>query len=499
MTTLASLLALAGASAQADLPQIPYEFRAAWVATVDNIDWPSKRTLTTAQQQAELVAIFNKAQELNLNAIVFQIRPSADALYESKIEPWSEYLTGQQGRAPNPRWDPLQFAIDEARKRGMELHCWFNPYRALHPAQKGPLAPNHIGVTHPHLAKKYGRYLWMDPGEPVVQQRSLAVMMDVVRRYDIDGVHIDDYFYPYKSYADGADFPDGPSWQRYRAGGGRLSRDDWRRKNVDDFIERLYGEIKKEKRWVKFGISPFGIYRPGHPPEVKAGFDQYTELYADALKWWERGWCDYYAPQLYWQIGSPQPYPALLNWWADKNKTGRHLWPGNFTSQAIAPPTGRGWPGKEIVDQIVLTQRHPGATGNIHFSMKALMQDAGGVATQLKNGPYRNPAFIPASPWLGRSAPPVPRVRTNVARPRADGGFEWVLELEPRAAEMRGYAINVGYSDGGRVRWGVWRPAAQDTFTLGRDASGVPARVALVGFDRFGNASEPLVVNVPNP
>ncbi|RYG69763.1 hypothetical protein EON77_14425, partial [bacterium] len=255
---------------------MPREFRGVWVATVDNIDWPSRRNLSTAQQKAELLHILDVAQSMNLNAVIFQVRPSADALYPSKYEPWSEYLTGLQGRAPNPRWDPLEFACREAHARGLELHCWFNPYRAKHPAQKGPLARNHIAVTNPAVVKTYARYLWMDPGERRVQERSLNVMLDVVRRYDVDGVHIDDYFYPYQEKNSAGrliPFPDGPSYARYKKGGGTLTKPDWRRRNVDTFIENAYEGIHRTKPWVKFGISPFGIYRSGYPKGIEAGVD----------------------------------------------------------------------------------------------------------------------------------------------------------------------------------------------------------------------------------
>lgn len=205
-------------------PPMAREFRAAWVATVDNIDWPSKRDLTVTEQQTELIRILDTAKAMNLNALILQVRPSADALYASRLEPWSEFLTGRQGRSPEPFYDPLEFAVTQAHLRGLELHCWFNPYRAYHPAQKGPIASRHVARTNPRIVKRYGSYLWMDPGEPEVQRRSLAVMLDVVRRYDIDGVHIDDYFYPYKEKGpDGKymEFPDEPSFQRYKDGGER--------------------------------------------------------------------------------------------------------------------------------------------------------------------------------------------------------------------------------------------------------------------------------------
>src|SRR5579871_3371768 len=299
-------------------PPVPREFRGVWVATVANIDWPSKPGLSTDQQKAEMLAILDKAAQLKLNAIIFQVRPGCDALYDSRLEPWSEYLTGQMGRAPDSYYDPLAFAVEEAHKRGLELHAWFNPYRARHAEAKSSISPDHVSQMHPDLVKQYGRSLWLDPGEKAVQDYSLSVILDVVRRYDIDGVHIDDYFYPYKE-TDAQNkvlpFPDDASWQKYVQSGGTLSRDDWRRQNVDTFIERLYKGVKEVKPWVKFGISPFGIWRPGYPAQVK-GFDAYQELNADSRKWLRNGWLDYWTPQLYWKIDQTgQSYPVLLKWW----------------------------------------------------------------------------------------------------------------------------------------------------------------------------------------
>lgn len=409
-----------------DLPKAPREFRAVWVATVDNIDWPSKRTLTTDQQKTELIRILDKVVALNMNAVILQVRPSCDSLYDSKLEPWSEFLTNKQGQAPNPYYDPLKFAVDEAHKRGLELHAWFNPYRAKHPAMKGDLAPSHIRNTHPNLAKSYGRYLWLDPGEPEVQKRSLDVMLDVVKRYAIDGVHIDDYFYPYAERgADGKTipFPDQDSYAKYGKG---LSLSDWRRKNVDDFIQRLYAGIKRTKRSVKFGISPFGIYRPNVPEGIKAGVDQYEDLSADALKWFRNGWCDYFTPQLYWPIKqTPQSYPVLLKWWASQNAKGRHLWPGNFTGR-VRTDDGN-WPPQEIVDQIEITRKTPGATGNVHFSMRVFMLNAQGLNDVLLAGPYKEKALIPASPWLGGRSD---EARWHAIYRRSDEGWRLVRVAE---------------------------------------------------------------------
>lgn len=417
----------------APAPQIPREFRAAWIATVDNIDWPSRKGLPTAQQQAELLAILDRAVALNMNALIFQARPVADAFYESKLEPWSEYLTGTQGQRPEPYYDPLEFVIEEAHKRGLELHVWFNPYRAWHPSQKSVPASNHLSRQHPNWVKTYGNYQWMDPGNPDVAEHSIRVIMDVVKRYDLDGVHLDDYFYPYPvKDASNRDvpFPDDDSYRRSRTS---LSKDDWRRDSVNRFIQQLYGEIKGEKRWVKFGISPFGIWRPGHPPSV-VGFDQYDKLYADAKLWLNQGWVDYYTPQLYWSIASSgQSYPALLNWWIGENYQQRHIWPGNYTSRVIAADNTR-WGLQEIVDQVRMTQRTQGSTGNVHFSMKPLMPQYSQMGEALKRDVYPTRVLVPASPWLDRGTAEKPKVilkdekgKYTVEMNLKDAPQQWVI------------------------------------------------------------------------
>ena len=397
----------AAVPAAAIVPPLPArEFRGVWIATVDNIDWPSRKDLSTAQQKAELLELLDRAAKLKLNAIVFQVRPQCDALYASTLEPWSEFLTGQMGRPPNPFWDPLAFVIEESHKRGMELHAWFNPYRALHPANKGAVAANHISRTKPQLIRPVGSYLWLDPGEREVREYVLAVVMDVVKRYDVDGVHFDDYFYPYPekdARGQEAEFPDEASWKKFGTKS-KLNRADWRRENVNEFVERVYHSVKAEKPWVKFGISPFGIWRPGFPMQVK-GFDQYEKIYADARRWLVNGWVDYLSPQLYWQIDPPaQSFPALLNWWNNQNPKQRHIWPGLALSKL-----GEGWKPDEIVRQVRLTERQPVSAGQIYFSMKHFVRHPA-VTDALQNGSYAEPALIPALPWLAAAAPMQPNV-----------------------------------------------------------------------------------------
>jgi uncharacterized lipoprotein YddW (UPF0748 family) len=412
---------LRGAVSLPAAPDAPREFRAVWVATVDNIDWPSRRDLTTAEQQRELLSILDRAKALHMNALVFQVRPAADAMFPSRLEPWSVYLTGAQGRAPAPAWDPLAFVVREAHARGLELHAWFNPYRARHPSDKSPLDPTHLAVTRPALVKRYGQHLWMDPGEPAVIEKSVAVVEDVVRRYDVDGVHIDDYFYPYPERTRRGrpiPFPDDRAWRAYQSAEGTLSRDDWRRRNVDVLVEELYRGIKGAKPWVKFGISPFGIWRPGYPESVR-GFDSYSALFADSRRWILEGWVDYWTPQLYWKTTAPaQRYGDLLAWWRAQNPQGRNIWPGNYTSRASARRNS-SWPALEILDQIRETraQLSPNA-GNVHFSMDAFMLDRDSLNERLTSGLYAEPALIPPSPWLANGIPDPPVV-VRVPRPRS--------------------------------------------------------------------------------
>ncbi len=465
-------------------PTSPREFRAVWVATVGNIDWPSRPGLSNDAQKREAIAILNRAAELNLNAIIFQVRTSADALYDSKLEPWSAFLTGTQGQAPEPFYDPLRFWIDEAHQRGLQLHAWFNPFRARYSGAKGEESARHISKTHPELVKTYGNQLWLDPGEPEAQEHSYNVFMDVVRRYDIDGVHIDDYFYPYpipdpENKGRELDFPDEPSWTRYRESGGSLDkRADWRRQNINSLIARIYHGIKAEKPHVQFGISPFGIARPGRPAVVK-GFDQYEKLYADAERWLAEGWCDYWTPQLYWTIDAPaQPYRALLEFWVARNAKGRHVWPGNFTSRVGL--RGRDWEPEEILNQIAVTRETPGATGNVHFSMKVFLEDRKQIVERLKDGPYRVPALVPPSPWLDDKAPARPSLTLKT------DGDTTLVTLEPAEGEPP-FLWSVFVRRGDEWQFSV-HPGASRRLTFPADDGPING-ISAAAVDRLGNES----------
>lgn len=488
-------------------PPAPREFRAVWVATVANIDWPSKPDLPVEQQKAEAMAIIERCAELNINAIVLQVRPACDALYESRLEPWSYYLTGEQGKRPDPFYDPLQFWIEQSHARGIELHAWFNPYRARHSgAARRPLAASHVANTNPGIVKEFNGWMWLDPAEPDAQQLTYDVFLDVVKRYDVDGIHIDDYFYPYPSYISSdpkeANFPDDASWQRYQASGGTLSREDWRRDSVDRLIERIYNGIKRTKPAVKFGISPFGQpnKRNARPPEIDVKFSQYDILYADAEKWLRNGWLDYWTPQLYWPIGQTgQSFSVLADYWIEQNVKDRHFWPGLYTSRFAPPradaragdesatrpatqPTTRANP-REIVEQIeVARARGDAADGHVHFSMAALMRNR--ALVDLLKPTYATPALMPASPWLDDKAPPAPRVALKTQGPGSA-----TVTLRPGAGEKPWqWATWAKYGDTWEffVHPGVDRSIEMPSVKDGRNL----AAVVVSAVDRSGNESK---------
>jgi uncharacterized lipoprotein YddW (UPF0748 family) len=434
------------------------EFRGAWVATVANIDWPSKPGLPVSAMRQEMTRLLDAAADANLNAIVLQVRPACDAIYPSALEPWSEFLTGEAGKAPAEAIDPLAEWIREAHARGMELHAWINPFRARHFESKTPNASGHVANTHPAWVKTYGEYQWLDPGIPEARAHTLAVVDDLLARYDLDGVHFDDYFYPYPK--PGVAFPDDESFGAYTRSGGTLARDAWRRSNIDVFVKDLYQRVKRQKPGVKVGISPFGIWRPGRPPQAR-GFDAFEGLHADARRWVREGWMDYVSPQLYWKLEAPQqPYRRLLDWWIDQNDQGRHVWPGLYASRVLAAGAKEkdgkpapSWAPTDVIGQIEATRAAGfgpgiGGTGNVHFSMVAIAQNRRGLADELKAGPYANPALVPESPWLAPRRVGAPGKSDTMAAPVA------AITDDSRGTVVR---VTLPADPGASARWvGVW-------------------------------------------
>lgn len=409
-------------------PEVPREFRAAYVTPIWDRgfrDWPSKAGLSPDSQRAELRALLDRAVAAGLNAIILHVRMAGDAIYPTPLVPWSAFLSERSGEAPNPSYDPLEYAVKEAHARGLQLHAWFNPFRAMLPIFAGKVAPSHVTRKHPEWIRKYGSQTWIDPGEPAARQHVLDVMLDVVKRYDIDGIHIDDYFYPYresqvvtqrvrgKRVRTRVDiqFPDDQTWAKYGRGKGFATRNDWRRANIDDFVESLYLGVKAIKPSVLVGIGPFGIWRSGVPEGVR-GLDAYGEIYADSRKWLAQGWLDYIAPQLYWQVGGFQDrFRALDAWWRRENPKDRYIWPAFYTSKVFGGYDK--WPLNEIRMQVdeVRSSRSGTAepSGHVHFRLGALFAENGRLSKDLASS-YENRAVVPAFPWLGALAPAAPVV-----------------------------------------------------------------------------------------
>lgn len=402
----------------------PRELRGVWVATVNNIDWPSRTGLSANVQRAELETIVDVAADVGLNAIFFQVRSEGDAMYDSDLEPWSRYLSGTQGQ--DPGYDPLETLIELAHARGIEVHAWFNPYRARASAASSVVAP-HMAQVWPQYAYRYGAGTWMDPGAAPVEDRLVDVIDDVVTRYDVDGIHFDDYFYPYPDDAYG-DFPDSSTWNAYTQGGGTLSRSDWRRDNVNRLVGRVHDTVVADDPAVRFGISPFGIYRPGQPSGI-TGLDQYAEIYADPPHWMDEGWVDYLAPQLYWpHTQTAQAYEPLMAWWAERALPGRSTFAGNYLSKLGTSST---WDLDEFRTQLQMTraERDNSALGNIWFSWAPIGDDTDGVRAFLRDEAYAAPALPPPAFEVADRVVPPPDVAIDGADVVLTSEDAWVYAI----------------------------------------------------------------------
>lgn len=418
------------------------EFRAAWVATVSNIDWPSKPGLSTEAQKAEVVRQLDFLRSIGCNAVILQVRPVADAFYNSPHEPWSRFLTGETGRAPDPYYDPLQFWVDEAHKRHMELHAWFNPFRALTDSKKNLNPEGHVTRTRPDWMIHYGGKSYLDPGNPQAREYSLRVIADCARRYDIDAVHIDDYFYPYKIA--GKEFGDGSSFSRFNPKG--LNRADWRRENVNAFVKAMHDSVRAAKPWVKIGISPFGIWRSRAKDSLRGSDTRpttttnYDDLYADVLLWVEKGWADYVLPQLYWEHGHRSaPFEVLLPWW-NKWKYARHVYYGLGVYRMAEPNCPACWrtPG-EILAQVRGIRNLNVPSGYAFYSAASFRKISSLLADSLRQ--FYNPsiALPPAMPWIDGEAPATP---TDLRMSHTEGGAELHWRPSPSASrEPVRYAV----------------------------------------------------------
>lgn len=382
------------------------EFRGVWIATVANIDWPSKPGLSADFQKRELLRIFDEHQKSGINAILLQVRPAADAFYSQSTEPWSRFLSGKQGLAPSPFYDPLAFAIDEAHKRGMELHAWFNPYRASTTLSSTELSNQHISRTNPHWFFNYGGKKLFNPGLPEVRDYIVQTIMNVVKNYDIDGVHFDDYFYPYPEK--GQVIRDAEEFSKYGTAFKNIG--DWRRHNVDTLIKTLAENIHREKSYVKFGISPFGIWRNKSQDPAGSesnGLDGYGTLYADARKWIQNGWIDYINPQIYFPFKNrAAAFEKLTDWWSD-NAFGKHVYIGQAAYRATE--RRQGWMNwSQIPDQIRYLRNNNRIQGSVYFSSKSLTGNYAGLQDSLRQNFYRNPSLPPQMLWRDDTPPQAP-------------------------------------------------------------------------------------------
>ncbi|MGE5679412.1 MAG: glycoside hydrolase family 10 protein [Bacillota bacterium] len=422
----------------ADESNIPIkrEFRGAWVATVANIDWPMDRNATPGAQIADLVSTMDKLKAAGINAVIFQVRTECDALYKSSIEPWSYWLTGHQGQAPEPFFDPLEFAIAEAHSRGMELHAWFNPYRAVKTTGEYELASNHVSAVHPDWILTFGSLKILDPGNPEVKTYILSIVSDVLRRYDIDGIHFDDYFYPYTPITN----EDSLTFVKYK--GSFTNIHDWRRNNINDLMAKIYDSVKVVKPRVKFGISPFGIVENKYAGTN--GFSSYDILYCDPLTWIKNKSVDYINPQLYWEIGHARAdYAKLLPWWASVSNTCQ-LYIGQYSSSMAAP----GYKGSktELEDQLRMNRSTKNVQGEVFFSSKSITQNFSGFADTLKNNFYKYPALPPLMSWKDAAAPLAPQ-DLKLKADSAGVTLEWVRAKKASDGEEAAYFVIYKFSD----------------------------------------------------
>ena len=408
------------------------EFRAAWIQAV-NGQWIG---MSTQQMQNTLRYQLDELWKDGVNAIIFQVRPECDALYQSDIEPWSRFLTGEQGKAPSPYWDPLQWMVDECHKRGMELHAWINPYRARTKTTK-ELASNHIAVKKPEWCFEYDGLLILNPGIPQTKDFICKVVDDIVSRYDIDGLHIDDYFYPYP--VSGMPINDDREFERYN--NGFSNKGDWRRDNVNVFIKQLHKIIHDRKPWVKFGVSPFGIYRNSKSdPRVGSatnGTQNYDDLYADVLLWVNNGWVDYCVPQLYWEIGNKAAdYKTLIKWW-DKHAANRPLYIGEDVERTVKYPDPDNPNSHQMGAKYKLHKQMPNVKGTVLWYAKAAVDNVGNYGSALRGNYWRYKALQPNMPFIDSKAPEKPR---KVKQVKTDDGYV-LFWTAPKASGWKDKAV----------------------------------------------------------
>ena len=460
------------------------EFRGAWIHTVHQRQYAQ---MTPQETQAYLTNIVDSLQLAGINAVIFQVRPSADALYPSELEPWSRYLTGEPGVAPDPMWDPLQFMIDLCHERNMELHAWLNPYRVTtNKEEQLPVGKGHIYDKHPEWFVRYGGQILFDPGLPECRDFIVRVVHDIISRYDVDAIHMDDYFYPYPVANE--EFPDSASYARY---GNGMSLGDWRRENVNMLIEDLHADMRATKPWVRLGISPFGIWRniTSDPRGSRtAALQNYDDLYADVILWTEKGWVDYMVPQLYWKIEHPRAgYDALIRWWND-NAYGRHLYIGISLGASVEEPDlAEG--SNQLTRKIELSRYLDNVNGTCMWPGYTIVRNYKGAADQLIQNEHSKPALIPAYEFIDDIAP----AKVKGAK-MVDGKLEWKRAKTKDPLQEQIYFVVYRFDKGEKVDIEKGNHILTTTRNTSVEIDDPDATYVVTDVDRCHNESEGVVV-----
>lgn len=468
------------------------ELRGVWIATVVNIDWPKNGTDTAAKQKADYLEILDFYEKENYNAVIVQVRAAGDAFYDSAYAPWSRFLTGQEGKAPIWDTDVLEWMIFEAHKRGMEFHAWLNPYRATFDEDFEVLSETHDYCTHPEWMVHYGKKNYYNPGIPQVRNHFSNIIVEIVSRYDVDAIHFDDYFYPYK--IKDAVFNDSIAFNTYARPDQAL--DDWRRSNIDSLVKQVHDSIKSIKPWVQFGISPFGVWKNNttdpRGSDTQAGQTTYEDLYADPLLWMEKGWVDYIAPQVYWSMDLPvASHRTIVDWWS-KNSKNTNIYIGNGAYK-VRNNNDVAWNElKELPKQLELARETPPVSGNIMFSAKSLMSDKADVVDYIHRKFYKLPALPPASPFSKNIQAPQ-LITTNIDNEiilRFDNlkAMRYALLYKSGRKEKDAYNIKKLISK-------IFIPEDSDTLTLPKNE--YDSKFLGVSFiDIYGNETEPILLNL---
>jgi uncharacterized lipoprotein YddW (UPF0748 family) len=480
-----------------ELAPSPREFRGVWIATVANIDWPNSPTDPFSKQKEDFIKLLDYYKSLNFNAVIVQIRTSGDAFYPSNFAPWSRYLTGKEGQKPNTTEDPLSWMILEAHRRGLEFHAWLNPYRATMNLDTKLLSAEHDFFKHKNWMVKYDTKYYYNPGLPEVRAHLVNIIREVVRNYNVDAIHFDDYFYPYK--VDKVVFDDGATFKKYGRQGQKL--DDWRRENVSLLVKEVQQTIKSEKPWVQFGISPFGVWRnkdkDPNGSNTRAGQTNFDDLYADVLTWMKNGWIDYLIPQLYWSMDyNLASHRELINWWS-KNSNNTKIYIGNGPYK-IRNNADKAWDNPmEIPNQIGLSKITPNISGNAYFSAKSMYVQNRDVADLLYKNHYQQAVLTPD---LFEANSNSKELESPVLIPHGNGfafQFQQVLDPDFRFAVIHAsptiqdlqkrnektVSQKIYLDDSNRMLLPVLTPNN-------------PKYVALSFLDRFGKESKPMVFEI---